>query len=290
MTDSVLLHPNEQPCLAIVLKQMYKYAHNISLFDPEGMLEDYSFDPEVLSPEGLADLLDSGIKINFKVFDDFSGVAYKEVPVPGVTNRRRYERIFNYSTDVLSHLPYSIKGPKEQTATLYGVELEANGEYSPKEIISAQKDLFFLLKQDSSITGMYQNCYEMVTVPCSLRAHKRLWAEFFESIDYKNFDTTKSTGNGMHVHIGRKVFEKTPRHLDRFTWFFIHPGHANFIYAMSERPTKLDMDRWSPIANVRQTGKIWSAARQASRLNGGRGAVHYKHNTVEIRIFKSIVS
>lgn len=210
-----------------------------------------------------------------------------------VTNENRglIERVLNYSTNVLDLLNYSIRGPKEDKATLYGVELEACSDYQPKEIIDAQKALFFILKQDGSITGSKPERYEMVTVPATLKAHKRLWAEFFEKIDYEKFDTTKDTGNGMHVHIDRKAF-KSKAHLNRFIWFVTNPANYDFIYLLSERPSKNNLVQWAPFPNydIRRS-KIHNCRIATSRNSNMRGAVHLKSNkTVEVRLFKGIVS
>jgi hypothetical protein len=227
-----------------------------------------------------------GIALTVTIASAFEAIHFEEQVPEG--NRRKFEKIFSYRTNVLQHLPYTIKGPKEQAATLYGIELEACSDYTPKEVITAQKDLFFLLKEDSSISGTGSQRYEMVTIPCTLRAHKRLWAEFFEKIDYNKFDTSKTTGNGMHVHVDRKAFSQ--KHLDAFTWFFINPGHSDFIYLMSERPSKQNFDSWAKISSVPTTASYEKTARAATAYNRGRGAVHFKGPTVEIRIFKGIVS
>lgn len=276
-------------CVPYVVARMYEYATDFDMFKPKGPDEDFSIPTETLSPTRLKIHLDNGVKLTASYGADFTNFRYTETPDP--SNRKRFHRVLNYSTNVLQLLPYTIKGPKEPTATLYGVELEANSEYFAKDVIDAQKDLFFLLKSDSSVWGRFPNNFEMVTVPCSLKAHKRLWAEFFEKMDYRKFDTSKETGNGMHVHIGSKVFEKSTGHLNKFTWFFINPANNDFIFAMSERPNKTDLSRYSAIAHVEQReGQYYKTASQARHLNHGRGAIHFKGPTVEVRIFKGIVS
>ena len=273
-----------------IVNLIYTYTNDNIMYAPKGNEDDFSVAFDYYRPSMMLRFLtDDNLAITFNFPSPHNIVTFTEAPAEG--NRKKFEKIFSYSTDVLTKLPYTIKGPKEQASTLYGVELEANSKYPAREVIQAQKDLFFLLKQDSSIFGEYSNNYEMVTIPCTLRAHKRLWAEFFESIDYTKFDTSKSTGNGMHVHIDRKAFSK--KHLNKFTWFFIAPGHSNFIFLMSERATKEDLNKWAGIASVstHSYSKYYRAARSASTINRGRGAVHYKGSkTVEIRIFKGIVS
>jgi len=267
----------------------YRYANNRHIYMPTdttirtfGMIQDW------MRPSDVASYSDDPARIRVTNRGGWSNLRVDIKAKPG--DRRILEQILNYSADVLQYLPYTIKGPKEPTATLYGVELEACSDYTPKQIIDAQKDLFFICKNDSSIHGSKGYCYELVTVPASLRAHKRLWAEFFEKVDYRQFDTTKDTGNGMHVHIDRKTFKKD--HLNRFSWFIINPSNKDFLFAVSERPTKRNMEDWASTPNCFNYGKKHSVARRAVAINGGmRGAVHYKGDkTVEIRIFKGIVS
>ena len=264
------------------------YTNNYVVFAPEGDEDDYTIAYDWYRPSRMKEFMSvDNIPLTLRSMADFSCIRFTETV--DESSRKRFERILNYSTNVIELLPYSIKGPKEQAATLYGIELEANSEYRAKEIITAQKDLFFLLKNDSTITGEYSQNYEMVTVPCTMRAHKRLWAEFFEKIDYQKFDTSKNTNNGMHIHIDRKAFSHN--HLNKFVWFFINPGNADFIYLMSERPTRMNFDKWAKTAVVSQSASYEKTARCAASLNRGRGAVHYKGDkTVEIRIFKGLVS
>jgi hypothetical protein len=188
-------------------------------------------------------------------------------------------------------LPFNIRGNGEEKAPLYGVELEACSDYAPQEIIAAQQELFFIMKQDGSISGEGRHKYEMVSVPATLKAHKRLWAEFFNKVDYTKFDTSKATGNGMHVHVDRKAFV-AKGHLNRFTWFFINPANFDFLFEVSERPTKNDFNRWAPLPQLLERMSKAQVMRDSVAVNRGmRGAVHFKGNsTVEIRMFKGVVS
>jgi hypothetical protein len=270
---------------------VYKYLNNAPMFSLDNASARVLNVPvDWYRPSDVKAWLDDGYRITFEPGVQAQGLTQVKCrPKPG--DRRHLEQILSYSTNVLDHLPYTIKGPKEPKATLYGVELEACSDYTPKEIITAQKDLFFILKQDGSISGSKSQKYEMVSVPASLRAHKRLWAEFFDKVDYRKFDVSKDTGNGMHVHIDRKTFTK--EHLNRFTWFVINPANYDFIFTVSERPTKANMHEWARVPDnvIFQPSKV-TASRVAIALNRNlRGAIHFKSDkTVEIRLFKGIVS
>ena len=272
-----------------LINTIWGYAKNKSVFYPNfeysdfpGIIADWS------ATSVIADLLNAGRRISLSYVPENGRIKFR--PIPTLAERSHLERVLPYSTNVLEFIPYSVKGPKEHKVPLYGVELEANSDYAPRDIIAAQKDLFFILKQDSSIYGSRSQNYEMVTVPCSLKAHKRLWAEFFEKVDYTKFDTTVETGNGMHVHIDRKSF--TDKHLNRFTWFIVNPAHEEFIFAISERPSRQNLQEWAPVPRLLDYPTPISASTMAfSRNVGVRGAVHYKGNkTVEVRLFKGIVS
>lgn len=293
MAHEALLN-NEDNVLSIwdyfcpfLIRSIILYQNDLPVFTPTGNTEEYGDDyQDLCRPSQLLLVAQEGTQVNYSV--SRQRVNFSMILPPG--DRRRLERVLNYSANVISYLPYTIKGQKEQKAPLYGVELEANGAYTAKELITAQKDLFFICKSDSTIYGTFQNCYELVTVPATLRAHKRLWAEFFEKIDYSKFDTSKNTGNGMHVHIGRDSF--TMPHLNRFTWFITNPANFDFILAVSERPNAKNLAEWAKMPNHYAARTKTTASRQAVRTNGSlRGAVHYKGNkTVEVRLFKGIVS
>lgn len=271
-----------------IITLIYRYASGFSAFYPNGDPNNFAMPFDWATAKAIRRAMDDGINVSISITNTGGKLNFTARPAPG--DRRNLERILNYSANVMNYLPYTIQGEKEPKAVLFGVELEANGDYQPKELIAAQKDLFFIMKQDSSVYGSKQYNYELVTVPASLKAHKRLWAEFFEKIDYQNFDTTKETGNGMHVHIDRKAFK--PSHLNRFTWFITNPSNEDFILCVSERPTKRNLEEWARMPNyVGQPTRV-SASRSAVAANRGiRGAVHYKSDkTVEIRLFKGIVS
>jgi hypothetical protein len=280
---------NSDTLLNQFVVMFYKFANNRPIYMPtEDTTRNFGMTLDWMRATDVIDFCNEPGRIRVTNRSNWAGLRVDIRAAPG--DRRMLEQTLNYSANVLMFLPYTIKGPKEPTATLYGVELEACSDYTPKDVIAAQKDLFFICKSDSTITGSKGYCYEMVTVPASLRTHKRLWAEFFEKVDYRNFDTTKNTGNGMHVHIDRKTFKKD--HLNRFSWFIINPANKDFLFSISERPTRRNMEDWASTPNCFNYGSKNSVARRAVSINGRtRGAVHYKGDkTVEVRIFKGIVS
>ena len=207
--------------------------------------------------------------------------------------REQLGTVLNYSSNVLEYLPFNIRSKTEAKTPLYGVELETATHYHPREVIAAQQELFFICKSDGSISGHGNHKFEMVTVPATFKAHRRLWADWFNKLDYNKFDTSKNTTNGMHVHIDRKAFTKD--HLNKFTWFFINPANYDFLFEISERPNKNDFMRWAPTPyshGFHSSNSKLHSLKHAVDINGGlRGAINYKRDvTVEVRIFKGVVS
>lgn len=205
-------------------------------------------------------------------------------------NKTPLYRIFPYSYDVLEILPWPLVASGEKKPLLFGVELEVATGYSPEELVTAADEPFFACKQDSSISGVGRHKVEMVTVPMSLKAHKKEWSHLFSNLDYERFDTTIETNNGMHVHIERRAF--TEQHLRTFAWFFGNPTNLDFIVALSERKANqmhqyAAMPAWRP-----QTSKVTALRSVVDMFNDLRGAVNlHKHKpTVEVRIFKGIAS
>lgn len=227
-------------------------------------------------------------KYKFNVEFNAEGFAITLYEPKRIASRDQLSNVLNYSTDVLDYLPYNIRSKTELKTPLYGIELETATAYHPREVIAAQAELFFLCKQDGSITGNGAHRYEMVTVPATFKAHRRLWAEWFNKLDYSKFDTSKNTGNGMHVHIDREAFSTS--HLNKFTWFFINPANFDFLFEVSERPNKNDFLRWAPAPYI--GGSKTYAIRNAVNTNkGNRGIIHFKKTkTVEVRMFKGVVS
>ena len=198
--------------------------------------------------------------------------------------------ILEYSTDITRLIPdtfLALEGEFEPP--FYGVELEVSTDHDVREVIDAVEELFHICKRDGSLSGSKRNLMEIVTVPASLKAHKRMWAEMFSNLDMTKFDQTKDTQNGMHVHVDRQAF-KNPKHLKRFCWFFGNAYNSDFILAVSER-TKESFDRWASSPKFKSEG-LSGYYKGTSRMPTSKNsAVNMnKAATIEVRIFKGIVS
>ncbi len=199
--------------------------------------------------------------------------------------------ILNYSTSPTSLLQWPIVEAHEKNPVLYGVELETASQYDVREIIDAQAIPFFIAKQDSSISGNGNTKSELVTIPMSLKSHKKHWAHWFKNIQYEKFDCTKDTNNGMHVHIDRKAF-MNEHHLQNMVWFYTHPANTPFLVYISERGSVERMRTYSPIIQYPPSyTKVQSYRNCVSLARNARGIINLgKEPTIEIRMFRGIVS
>lgn len=215
----------------------------------------------------------------------------------GPVNKSRLYRTFSHSQNVMSVLGEEfISEPKEFRPPFYGVELELCTDYTERQIIDACEEPFFILKADSSITGNKSRMYELVTLPMSIVAHKKRFAHLFSNLDYKMFDRTITTNNGMHVHISKDAFldtktKQADSHLRKFSYFFINPANFQFLLTVSER-TEDSLQRWAPIPHRFGNGTTTKSLYQNSAALWSRGALNFGSNkpTVEVRLFKGIVS
>jgi len=213
------------------------------------------------------------------------------MPMLTYDNRGQLYTLLEHSADVIQKIGKPDSGvwtsDKEGNVNLYGIELETSTDYSVKNIIDFFPDIFVICKKDSTITGTKNNSMEIVTIPASMRKHKRMWAAFFKQIDRDKFDTLDKHNNGMHVHIDRKAFEQDNIHLKKFCWFISSKGIQEFTTNLSER-TKESLDKWSKFASAATSiANVENHTRELSKysaVNLGKSA------TIEVRLFKGIVS
>lgn len=180
---------------------------------------------------------------------------------------------------------------KERDAPIYGVELELSTRYGVPELIDAVDTIWICAKQDSSITGKYSGKYEMVTLPATLKAHKQLWGKWFAGLDMAKFDQTRSTNNGMHVHVAKESFNDQ-RHQRDFAWFFTNPLCSEFMINFSERGRLNDYCRMPNWADHGYPSSVKTRKDINRYLSGLRGAINVGGTkpTIEVRLFKGIVS
>lgn len=189
------------------------------------------------------------------------------------------------------------KLPPEQNPIFLGLELEAVTREGVDfgELIRNMAESGFgnhmLIKSDSSIG---RNGFEIVTIPATLKYHKKIFEEHFFNEENK-FDSkmmAKPTC-GIHVHISRNVFTRLS--LGKFISFINAPQNQTFINQMANRPPNSYCERLRLKGN-NSKGVEMSAMDMAKKLklegrnlHLPRGAINLNttEKTVEIRIFKA---
>lgn len=200
--------------------------------------------------------------------------------------REELYKVFNYSANVLDFVPYK----QNKVAREYGIELECATDLLVNELIDKQKELFFFAKSDSSVTGSKRNKVELVTVPLSIKDHKKHWSAFFNNVDYNSFDVSKKTNNGMHIHIGINHFNDQEQ-MKRFCWFFQSIENRLGVYTISERNNIAGFFAYSKPAKF-NNGQTYTQCYKnvINYTRQGRGIINIKNNTLEVRLFRGIVS
>lgn len=230
---------------------------------------------------------------------DFSLSIVRNIP-EHLKPYEKFSKLLNYTADPMKYVGVDCyREPDEPalTTTLFGVELELSTDYDVMDVVSAFGTPFAICKSDASVNGSKTHSYEVVTVPASLRIQRAMWTKFFRTIDESKFDTSTKTNNGMHVHVGRDAFRRSNgdtnnNHLIRFSYFFNNPANRWFIVAMSERTA----DNISGYCNFVNLLDYKTKGKTIANVvkNGNRGKMfavnHSKAHTIEVRIFKGIVS
>lgn len=216
-------------------------------------------------------------------------------------NRSKLYRVFPYSSNVTQYFTNkrleNTEG--EDTAPLCGVELEISTNYSVEALIDACDDPFFMIKSDASVRGNKAYPYELVTCPMTFLAQKVYWAQFFDNLDYANFDTSLDTTNGMHIHIDNAAF-LNELHRKLFLYFWARPQNSEFFLKFSARDLE-SFRRYSgvpkDIQGDREENLAYNPEVFLDRLRDDagrplRGIVtkSKKGGTVEVRLFRGVVS
>lgn len=227
------------------------------------------------------------------------------------------QRRVNYSSDIGNYLTERLKEPKEINPYYYGVELEVSSDATIPKLLKPLTRPYCFCKADSSITESRAYTYEIVTVPASLKAHKRHMFEIFNAVG-SDFDDSTRTTNGMHVHVDYQSFGKGAKppkqHLRNFIWFWTAPSYRYFHMMMSERDVYTFKKYANSIADYYTTESeaalfkrcAGSAEAPPSSELSARKILSFKHHgssvfrspdldigspsTVEIRSFKGIAT
>lgn len=299
--NSLLVSIEEMPDSIEVTDSIRSYVSSFVLNHKCGMLLWYYTDSiflrkknqDIVRPsDAYKSLKDSGIERATVTISDL-GIYLEEIHITlkyEVTEevlRQEISHVFGYNTRVQNVVDKVIRFEDEYLPTYLGIELELTTQYTVPELVKAQPEVFFICKEDSSITGSMRNRYELVTVPCTIKAHKQLWAQFFSKLDYEKFDVSKETTNGMHVHISLKEFQDD-NHLRNFSWFIDNEIFSPFNHMISER--KEGETQYCKYWRVPNGQTLLETYKRYRGPASSRGAVTKSRGTVEVRIFKGLVS
>jgi len=196
---------------------------------------------------------------------------------------------------------------KERTLLFFGMELELSTRLTILEIqhivtqVEPRQELFFFFKQDSSITGRYDNRIELVTMPCSPRYLKKNMSTFFHKVeklvawkgdhleDY--FDTSLGLNNGLHIHVSANAFvQNSPydnRHRNKFLTAFNQwdKGFQEWLRKLTKRSTTAFESNYAHIHPGLDGYTLARRVKNGPAHPNRHSACHNNQNTVEVRVF-----
>ena len=193
----------------------------------------------------------------------------------------------------------------------FGMELEISTKLSCKELqyivtdVEPKQEPFFIMKEDGSVTGCYDNRVELVTVPCTPRYLRKNWKIFFNKITnlchakgktvHDFFDTSPHLSNGIHIHVGKDCFADGV-HVSKFVqvWHQRDSMSKALFHRISSRAQGHFSDNEYCQYSRSYRGRSLSWRMGASR--NGNISVSTRHtcchdsssSTVEVRIFQGI--
>jgi hypothetical protein len=146
--------------------------------------------------------------------------------------------------------------PKEQTECYFGLELEVNSKVPWSDIHRAMtsmvpvQEAFIFAKQDGSISGQYNNCYEVVSHPMSPRRMRVEFTTLFKKLErlvaakgleWGSVFDMETTTTGIHVHVSKGSFTPLSRtHKKKFMmlWNNSSPAISDFTAKLACRTLK----------------------------------------------------
>lgn len=191
--------------------------------------------------------------------------------------------------------------PKEQTECYFGLELEVNSKVPWSDIHRAMtsmvpvQEAFIFSKQDGSISGQYNNCYEVVSHPMSPRRMRVEFTTLFKKLErlvadkgleWKEVFDMETTTTGIHVHVSKGSFTPLSRtHKKKFMmlWNNSSPAISDFTAKLACRTLKGNT-YVKPASNYAGRSLAWM-------LKEGKNDDRYSScnetpSTVEVRAFR----
>ena len=221
----------------------------------------------------------------------------------------KWSSVLNYSFK-MNHEEFKFFRKLEKESTdipFYGMELEVSTKLSSKELyrivteVEPKQKPFFIFKQDSSISGQYGHCYEIVTVPCSRRYLRKQWRTLFEKInklcqskglELKDvFDTRGDLSNGLHIHVSKDKF-LGDFHRRKFMAAYNQWNDTTIKHMtkVSGRPfDKFNQNSYCPVSRD-YDGRTLARRLKKGMYASDRAVCHGQNSaTLEVRLYQGIV-
>lgn len=215
-------------------------------------------------------------------------------------NRWDYRPIFSF-----------FKKDLERHQLYFGMEVELCTSLSASDLLrlateeSPKQEPFFYFKSDSSISGRHENTFELVTHPMTPARMKDEFEILLKKLENRLLylgktiddvvDNSDHTSNGIHIHVSRCAFQDKSSlkyHLNRFVaalnqW---DTSNLNFFKGISRRPQSNNGYYYKPHPAMVGRTLARRLRNGVQEINDRRTACHTTTETVEVRIFHSILS
>lgn len=221
-----------------------------------------------------------------------------------------YYRVHNWSWEPPEQVFLATKRDA-RSSMFFGMELEVSTSLSVAEIqaivteFEPKQEPFFFFKDDTSISGRFDNLVEIVTHPMTPRRARIEWRKFFtkmEKVAYfmettvdELFDTSTNLNNGLHIHLSNDGFDSIG-HMRRFqtAWNFWDRAAQEFYKNVGKRQFIPDSSNYYHIhpdlAGRTLAFRLKNGVARSSRHDNQRrhAVCHQNPMTTELRIFQGI--
>jgi hypothetical protein len=191
--------------------------------------------------------------------------------------------------------------PKENTQCYFGLELEVNSKVPWSDIHRAMtsmvpvQEAFIFAKQDGSIGGQFNNCYEVVSHPMSPRRMRVEFTTLFKKLERLVADKglewgsvfdMETTTTGIHVHVSKGSFTPLSRtHKKKFMmlWNNSSPAISDFTAKLACRTLKGNT-YVKPASNYAGRSLAWML--KEGKNSDRHSSCNETTSTVEVRAFR----
>lgn len=191
--------------------------------------------------------------------------------------------------------------PKERTKCYFGLELEVNTKvpwadvYRVMTQVAPIQEAFLFAKSDASISGAFDNSYEIVSHPMTPRRMRLEFSRLFKKLrqlvktkgeTWDNVFDMKTASTGIHIHVAKEAFSPLSRtHIKKFMLMWNHSGKTitDFNSKLAGRNIK-ENHYTCPAQDYRGRTLAWML--REGRNDDRHAACNETHNTIEVRVFR----